>query len=57
MNTGICTTMGRHPPSGLIFSFLYSSIIAWFIFCRSPEWRSRRVWIRGESLRIRAIDR
>jgi hypothetical protein len=35
MKTGICTTIGRQPPSGLIFSVLYSSIIAWFIFTRS----------------------
>ena len=35
MNTGICTRIGKQPPSGLIFSVLYSSIIAWFIFCRS----------------------
>src|SRR5690606_9537424 len=35
MNTGICTTIGRQPPSGLIFSVLYSSIIAWFILTRS----------------------
>src|SRR4030095_10250688 len=33
MNTGICTRIGRQPPSGLIFSVLYSSIIATFIFC------------------------
>jgi hypothetical protein len=33
--TGICTTIGRQPPSGLIFSVLYSSIISWFSFWRS----------------------
>ena len=32
---GICTRIGRQPPIGLIFSFLYSSIIAMLSFCLS----------------------
>ena len=34
-NTGICTSTGRQPPTGLIFSFLYSSISATWNFCLS----------------------
>src|SRR5690606_12652517 len=32
---GICSRIGRQPPTGLIFSFLYSSIIAIWNFCLS----------------------
>ena len=35
MNTGICTSIGRQPPSGLIFSFLYSAIISVLSLARS----------------------
>src|SRR5471032_212698 len=36
MKTGICTRIGRQLPSGLIFSVLYSSMVAWFILAGSP---------------------
>ena len=32
MKTGIWITIGRQPPSGLIFSVLYNSIMAWCSF-------------------------
>ena len=56
MNTGICTRIGKQPPSGLIFSVLYSSIIAWFIFCRSLPYISRILVSRGVTSFIFAID-
>src|SRR5690606_36930006 len=34
MNTGICTRIGGQPPGGLIFPFLYSSIMPWDSFWR-----------------------
>ena len=40
MNTGIWISIGKQPPSGLTFSFLYSSIVAWPIAARSSPWRS-----------------
>ncbi|MNY80287.1 hypothetical protein D3C86_2212600 [compost metagenome] len=57
MKTGICTRIGRQPPSGLIFSVLYSSIMAWFIFCGSPLWRSRMAVIFGVTTFMRAMLR
>ena len=57
MNTGICTRIGKQPPSGLIFSVLYSSIIAWFIFWRSCSYISRILVMRGVTSFIFAIDR
>jgi len=56
MNTGICTRIGRQPPSGLIFSVLYSSIIARFIFCLSLPYCSRIFIRRGVTSFMRAID-
>ena len=57
MNTGICTTIGKQPPSGLIFSVLYSSIIAWFMLLRGRCRTSRgSSCIRGVISFIFAID-
>src|SRR5258705_6574610 len=57
MKTGICTRIGRQPPSGLIFSVLYSSIIAWFIFVLSSPYCSRSFIRRGVTSFIFAIER
>ena len=40
MNTGICTKMGKQPPSGFTFSLRYKSIIAVLNACLSSPWRS-----------------
>ncbi|MNE12475.1 hypothetical protein D3C80_1052740 [compost metagenome] len=55
-NTGICTRIGRQPPSGLIFSFLYSSIMPWDIFWRSSPYCSLRACSLGATARMRAMD-
>src|SRR5690606_2435688 len=53
---GICSSTGRQPPTGLIFSFLYSSIIATLTFGLSSPERSLSCCMRGWNVRIRAID-
>ncbi|MNY36984.1 hypothetical protein D3C86_1715120 [compost metagenome] len=54
--TGICTRIGKQPPSGLIFSFLYSSIMACDIFCRSSPCCSFSAASFGATARMRAMD-
>src|SRR5690554_8188245 len=56
-NTGICTKIGKQPPSGLIFSFLYSSIMPWDSFWRSSPYCSRSACILGATRRMLAMDR
>src|SRR6266436_746970 len=51
INTGICTTIGKQPPSGLIFSVLYISIIACCMRCRSSPYCSLTFCIFGRSKR------
>src|SRR5690606_8060405 len=55
--TGICTKIGKQPPSGLIFSFLYSSIMPCDSFCRSSPYFSLSACSLGATARIRAIER
>ncbi|MDT4826724.1 hypothetical protein FQZ97_600420 [compost metagenome] len=57
MNTGICTTIGRQPPSGLIFSVRYISIMAALSFCLSSPYFSFRACNRGATCFMRAMER
>src|SRR5690606_15940115 len=57
MNTGICTTIGRQPPSGLIFSVRYISIMAAFSLALSSPNFSFRCCMRGATSFIFAIER
>ena len=57
MNTGICTRIGRHPPSGVIFSVLYISIILICSCCLSLAYCSCSAFILGAMIFILAIER
>ena len=57
MNTGIWTRIGRHPPSGLIFSCLYISIILTCSCCLSFAYCSCSALSFGPITFILAIDR
>ena len=54
---GICTSIGRQPPSGLIFSSLYSCIIACCIASLSSPYFFFSASIFGASTRILAVER
>jgi hypothetical protein len=57
MNTGIWTRIGRQPPSGLIFSCRYISIIFTWSCCLSFAYCSCSAFIFGAMTFIFAIER
>lgn len=57
MNTGICTSTGRQPPSGLKPCWVCSFCISAAIFWRSLPYLSFSFWISGPNSCILRIER
>ena len=53
---GICSSIGRQPPTGFTFSRRYRSMVAWFRRSGLPLNFSRSSWICGWSCAIRLVD-
>ena len=64
MKTGICSSIGRQPPSGLTPASRYRRIVSWPILCWSPRYfclmasmRGCRAWSSFIDLKLLCVSR